>query len=206
MGAKDWMVFYAEADIESALRERPTFDREATQRLVEGLFASHAATPIDDVTLLFGNPPDDEVYAAVWPGLTLVCAGELGVDRPTTLDPRFLEAGAGRTIYLHAMHSVVDWFAFAIWDARRRRLMLGRDRLGKKPLFFHVGKRGLSFASELQALLADGDIERRADPRALHAYLALGYVPSDFAAIAGVRKLAGRGARAGCGGSGPALQ
>jgi asparagine synthase (glutamine-hydrolysing) len=81
-------------------------------------------------------------------------------------------------------------FAFAIWDARRRRLMLGRDRLGKKPLYFHVGKRGLSFASELQALLADGDIERRADPRALHAYLALGYVPSDFAAIAGVRKLA----------------
>ena len=54
-------------------------------------------------------------------------------------------------------------FAFAIWDAPRRRLVLGRDRLGKKPLFFHIGKRGLSFASELQALLADGDIERRAD-------------------------------------------
>ncbi len=81
-------------------------------------------------------------------------------------------------------------FAFAIWDAPRRRLVLGRDRLGKKPLFFHVGKRGLSFASELQALLVDGDIERRADARAVHAYLALGYVPSDFAAITGVRKLA----------------
>jgi asparagine synthase (glutamine-hydrolysing) len=81
-------------------------------------------------------------------------------------------------------------FAFAIWDAPKRRLMLGRDRLGKKPLFFHIGKRGLSFASELQALLADADIERRADPRAMHAYLALGYVPSDFAAVAGVRKLA----------------
>src|SRR6476659_6059417 len=80
-------------------------------------------------------------------------------------------------------------FAFAIWDAPRRRLVLGRDRLGKKPLFFHIGKRGLSFASELQALLADDDIERRADARAMHAYLALGYVPSDFAAIAGVRKL-----------------
>jgi len=80
-------------------------------------------------------------------------------------------------------------FAFAIWDAPRRRLVLGRDRLGKKPLYFHVGRRGLSFASELQALLADGDIERRADARAIHAYLALGFVPSEFAAIAGVRKL-----------------
>jgi asparagine synthase (glutamine-hydrolysing) len=81
-------------------------------------------------------------------------------------------------------------FAFAIWDGRARRLVLGRDRLGKKPLFFHVGKRGLSFASELQALLVDGDIPRRADSRALYAYLTLGYVPSAFAAIAGVQKLA----------------
>ena len=80
-------------------------------------------------------------------------------------------------------------FAFAIWDAPRRRLVLGRDRLGKKPLYFHIGKRGLSFASELQALLADGDIQRRADAQAIHAYLTLGFVPSEFAAIAGVRKL-----------------
>src|SRR5205085_11983631 len=80
-------------------------------------------------------------------------------------------------------------FAFAIWDAPRRRLVLGRDRLGKKPLYFHVGKRGLSFASELQALLADADIPRRADAQAIHAYLTLGFVPSELAAIAGVRKL-----------------
>jgi len=80
-------------------------------------------------------------------------------------------------------------FAFAIWDAPKRRLVLGRDRLGKKPLYFHIGKRGLSFASELQALLADGDIQRRADAQAIHAYLTLGFVPSEFAAIAGVRKL-----------------
>src|SRR6185312_13120050 len=78
-------------------------------------------------------------------------------------------------------------FAFAIWDAPRRRLMLGRDRLGKKPLFFHLGARGLSFASELRALLADADIARKPEARALHAYLSLGFVPTTYAAIEGVR-------------------
>ena len=81
-------------------------------------------------------------------------------------------------------------FAFAIWDAPRRRLLLGRDRLGKKPLFFHLGAgAGSSFASELRALLADDDIARKPEARALHAYLSLGFVPTKHAAIEGVRKL-----------------
>jgi asparagine synthase (glutamine-hydrolysing) len=81
-------------------------------------------------------------------------------------------------------------FAFALWDRRRNRLVLGRDRLGKKPLFFHQGQGGLAFASELQALLRDGQIARRVEPRALHAYLALGFVPTGHSIIEGVRKLA----------------
>jgi asparagine synthase (glutamine-hydrolysing) len=81
-------------------------------------------------------------------------------------------------------------FAIALWDRRRRRLVLARDRLGKKPLFFHVGARGLGFASELGALLCDDSIARTVDPQALHAYLALGYVPTAHAILQGVRKLA----------------
>ena len=130
MGAKDWMVFYAEQDVPSVLRERPTLDRQATEQLVERLFPSHAPTPLGDVSLLEGNPPDDHVYAAVWPGATIVCSGEVAVDRPSTLDHRFIEAGAGRTVYLHAMHSVVDWFAFAVWESDgrlRRALSLSPD-------------------------------------------------------------------------------
>jgi hypothetical protein len=130
MGAKDWMVFYAEQDVPSVLRERPALDRAATERLVEELFPGRARTPLDDVTLWSGNPPDDEVYAAVWPGAAVVCSGELGLDRPSAVDRRFLEAGAGRTIYLHAMHSVVDWFAFAVWSPDgqlRRALSLSPD-------------------------------------------------------------------------------
>jgi asparagine synthase (glutamine-hydrolysing) len=81
-------------------------------------------------------------------------------------------------------------FALGLWDRRQQRLVLARDRLGKKPLFFHVGAEGLAFASELGALLADDRIERKVDPQGLHAYLALGYVPTAHAILQGVRKLA----------------
>lgn len=81
-------------------------------------------------------------------------------------------------------------FAIALWDARRRRLVLARDRLGKKPLY--VARRpdgGLSFASELQALLEDPRVGRSADPAAVARYLRLGYVPAPDTALRGVSKL-----------------
>jgi asparagine synthase (glutamine-hydrolysing) len=70
-------------------------------------------------------------------------------------------------------------FALAIWDAARARLVLGRDRLGIKPLCYSVlDGRGLVFASELRALLEDPEVSRDWDPAAIKEYLTLGYVPS----------------------------
>jgi len=80
-------------------------------------------------------------------------------------------------------------FALAIWDGRRRRLVLARDRFGQKPLFYHRGPEGLVFASEVQALVEAGLVARRYDERALDAYLALQYVPCPDSAFSGVRKL-----------------
>jgi asparagine synthase (glutamine-hydrolysing) len=80
-------------------------------------------------------------------------------------------------------------FAFALWDAKRQRLVLARDRVGKKPLYYHDAHGRLSFASELAALLEDGRIERRVAPQAIDAYLALLYVPDPLSAVDGVRKL-----------------
>jgi hypothetical protein len=71
---------------------------------------------MEDGSLLLANPPDDVVYAGCFPGLTIVCTAEAAVDRPSQLDPRFLKEAVGRTVYLHAMHSVVDWFAYAKWS------------------------------------------------------------------------------------------
>jgi asparagine synthase (glutamine-hydrolysing) len=69
-------------------------------------------------------------------------------------------------------------FAFALWDRRRNRLLLGRDRAGKKPLFYHHGPQVFAFASEVKALLAHGAIPRDRDPAALPLYLTYGYVPT----------------------------
>jgi len=80
-------------------------------------------------------------------------------------------------------------FAFALWDARTRRLMLARDRAGKKPLYYWDHPNGLSFASEPKAFLADPAFPRRVNPEALAAYLALQYVPAPLSAFEEVHKL-----------------
>jgi asparagine synthase (glutamine-hydrolysing) len=69
-------------------------------------------------------------------------------------------------------------FAFAVWDDTRRRLVLGRDRFGKKPLYYWTDGRRLVFGSEIKAVLADPRVPRRMDVSALPAYLTFGYVPS----------------------------
>jgi asparagine synthase (glutamine-hydrolysing) len=81
----------------------------------------------------------------------------------------------------------VGMFAFALWDARERELTLVRDRVGEKPLVYFQHATMLAFASELKALEPFHD--RRLDPQAVDAYLALGYIPAPLAIFRGCRKL-----------------
>ncbi len=81
-------------------------------------------------------------------------------------------------------------FAFAIWERDSGRLLLGRDRLGIKPLYYGRHDGRLSFASTLPALLADAGIDRDIDPVALHHYLSFhAVVPAPHSILRGVRKL-----------------
>jgi asparagine synthase (glutamine-hydrolysing) len=80
-------------------------------------------------------------------------------------------------------------FAFAIWDARERKLLLARDRLGIKPLYFARRNGKLIFSSEVQCLLASGLIDRRLNPQALSLYLQLGHVPPPWTMIDSVAPL-----------------
>jgi asparagine synthase (glutamine-hydrolysing) len=81
-------------------------------------------------------------------------------------------------------------FACAIWDDARRRLLLARDRVGIKPLFFAVlHGHGVVFASEIQTLLRDPGVGREWCPQAIDAYLALGYVPAPLSVYQRISKL-----------------
>ncbi len=87
-----------------------------------------------------------------------------------------------------AVRSLRGMFAFAIWDRRRRRLMLARDRIGEKPLVYTDQPGFLAFASELRALRVFG-APRELDPQALDEYLSLQCVPSPRTIYSGVNKL-----------------
>src|SRR5437764_4595822 len=84
---------------------------------------------------------------------------------------------------------VHGWFALAIWDSRKRKLVLARDRLGKKPLYYFVRGPRVVFGSELKALLAHGAVPRELDAEALVQYLACEYVPAPATILRAVRKL-----------------
>ncbi len=80
-------------------------------------------------------------------------------------------------------------FAFALWDARNQQLLLARDRLGIKPLFYAVTDGVLSFASELHALLVDPSVDRTVDRTALDCFFLLRYIPAPLTLFRSVRKL-----------------
>jgi asparagine synthase (glutamine-hydrolysing) len=80
-------------------------------------------------------------------------------------------------------------FAFALWDARAKRLLLARDRIGKKPLFYCHKGDSFWFASEPKAILQDPEVPRDPDYAALDSFLQWGYVPHPQSAFAALRKL-----------------
>jgi len=80
-------------------------------------------------------------------------------------------------------------FSIAIWDSRGRKLVLARDRVGKKPLFYAADATRIVFGSELKALLAAGGIPREIDPLAACDYFSFGYVPAPKTIYRDVRKI-----------------
>lgn len=88
------------------------------------------------------------------------------------------------------VHRLNGMFAIGLWDERRGKLVLVRDRIGKKPLYYAYEKNSIAFASELKALLKVPGMSREIESRAVDAYFSFGYVPSPMSIFKGVKKLA----------------
>ncbi len=80
-------------------------------------------------------------------------------------------------------------FSFALWDDVRKKLILARDRVGKKPLYYSLQRNRLSFASELQALTRDGAVPQELSQQALLEYLLYDFIPAPHTILTGVKKL-----------------
>ena len=95
----------------------------------QNYFLRTSLSRIGDGDLSYTCPPNDELHIGCFPGVAIVAAQEFGSDYPSKLPASFIASG-GRTTYLHAMHSVVDWLAFAKWTDGKlvRSLSLSPDR------------------------------------------------------------------------------
>lgn len=89
----------------------------------------------------------------------------------------------------HCVDRLRGMFAFALWDERRRRLVIARDRLGIKPLYYAMVNGRLLFASELKAILQIPEVDRAVDMNALDHLLAYKTTPAGQSIVAAVRKL-----------------
>ena len=80
-------------------------------------------------------------------------------------------------------------FTFALWDRRKKELVLARDRLGKKPLYYYKNENGIAFASEIKALLEDTELDRGIDMQSISNFLTLRFSSGNTTIFSAVRKL-----------------
>ena len=167
------------------------------ERIVGHERARIGARRLAIMDLTTGDQPFQSPDGAVW----MVCNGEIynapALRREATgwgypfrskgdienIVPFYERLGAGAVERLDGM------FGLAIWDDRRRWLILARDRAGEKPLFWTERAGELRFASEIQALLVYPDQNRRLAPRTPQLYAALGYVPGPHTMFEGIHKV-----------------
>ncbi|WP_405973162.1 hypothetical protein OG496_30275 [Streptomyces sp. NBC_00988] len=130
MGAKTGLLVYADGEVPDLLRQAGTADLARTSAMMQRLYPAcdiepHAGTELWDGVY----PPKGTAYAASWPGVDVVGDRRVMIDFPSQLPEHLVAASAGRRLVLHAMHSVVDWLAFALWEDGRllRSLSLSPD-------------------------------------------------------------------------------
>lgn len=119
MGAKAWFAAYYDGNPKEILSSNPELDRAASVALAERMFPGHTMQEEENGNLCFLNPKRHEVFIGVYGDLKIIAHNDFGGDFPSRIDRRWLTSELGSTMYVHATHSVVDWFAFALWKKGR---------------------------------------------------------------------------------------
>ena len=149
------------------------------------------------IDLAGGHQPISNADDSLW----IVCNGEIYNFRELRAELQGLgfhfKTGSDSEVVLHAydafgdefVHRLNGMFDFALWDRRRKRLLIGRDRIGVKPLYVMQDARRLAFATEAKALLALPGVSPELDRSQLASYLHLGYAAAPGSMFKGIRKL-----------------
>lgn len=130
MGAKTGMLVYSQGDAVAALKGRLAADPVAAAESVARLRPGWRAVPVGEGNLEEDvYPPEGLAYVGCFPDLEVMCDRRVMLDRPSSLEEHLVAASRGRRLVLHAMHSVVDWLAYALWEDGRlvRSLSLAPD-------------------------------------------------------------------------------
>ncbi len=144
-----------------------------------------------------GHQPLSNEDQTLW----LVCNGEIYNFRELREDLKSkghkFKTGSDSEVILHLYEEYGDdfvlhlngMFGFALWDVNKKRLVIGRDRIGIKPVYYYKDGDRLLFATEAKAILAVPGVERAIDLVALDSYLTLGYVSAPYSLFKRIKKL-----------------
>lgn len=124
MGARCWLLARSRGHAAQGLQQSPDLDEAATVEFVRSVYPHWRFREPEPTDLFDTAPGSGRLVAGVFDDLQMLAASELGQDRLSGLPKRLVVCNPGEQVCVHAMHSVVDWFGYALWeDGRLRRAL-----------------------------------------------------------------------------------
>lgn len=168
MGAKTWMVVYSNGDVPAVLNKNLDTKTDGNLEILKSLFPNNKFNEVESGNLAFTCPGSNTVQIANLGELLVVATEEVAIDNPSKISSRFISFSNYKYIYIFAMHSGSDWFAFSVWDNKTliRSLSISPD----SGIIEDIGEK-LSFELEYwagQRPAVDSDEDEESYPLPFH--------------------------------------
>lgn len=115
MGVKAWFIAYCDEEPRNLFAGGRDLDEAASEDLARRLFPGARLTREENRAFSLPNPKGGQLFVGCYPHVRIVAHKELAKDYPSRIERRWVDPALGRHAYVYATHSVVDWFAFALW-------------------------------------------------------------------------------------------